>query len=393
MKKTPPQCTLGRALGNFLASRALLLQAIRPGVFPIGVRGPFFLEERDPIDQAHAFPVLEATREGAQELTGARWRRFLAEPAPLNGLPPENASEPPNLPVTGLLITGGSGFLGQALVRRVLGCPAVTRLCVFSRGEFAQAEMRDSIDDADGRMRWFIGDVRDRDRLRWACQGIDTVIHAAALKRIEVGAYSPSEMVATNVTGTANVIDACAYAGVKRAVLVSSDKAWQPVSPYGQSKALAESLWLAAGAERHGPTFSAVRYGNVAGSTGSVIPRWRRMLRARRCLELPVTDPEVTRFWMTVDQAVELVLQAAASAGQGELRLPEALPAFRLGDLCQAMAAEARVVGLPAWEKRHEGLADGYTSDLARRMSVEELADALLALDELHVEPALSTAS
>src|SRR5262245_28460613 len=173
-----------------------------------------------------------------------------------------------------VLITGGSGFLAHGLVHQLLadGCE---RICLYSRGEYAQAQMRYAFDD-DKRLRWFIGDVRDEDRLEVAMDGVDSVIHAAALKRIEVGAYNPEEMYKTNVVGSRNVIHAARRAGVKKAVLVSSDKAFEPVSPYGQTKALAESLFLGANAVMpNGPRFAVCRYGNVAGSTGSVIPTWK----------------------------------------------------------------------------------------------------------------------
>ena len=177
-----------------------------------------------------------------------------------------------------VLITGGTGSFGQAFTKRLLAGP-VERIAILSRGEFAQAEMAEKF--SDDRIRFFVGDVRDKDRLRWAFEGVDTIIHAAALKRIEVGHYNPMEMVKTNVLGTMNVIDAAMAAKVNRVVFLSSDKAWQPISAYGQSKALAETLVLNANNQRpaDGPTFRVVRYGNVAGSRGSVIPKWKDMKR------------------------------------------------------------------------------------------------------------------
>lgn len=275
--------------------------------------------------------------------------------------------------MSGVLITGGSGFLGQGLARRLLddGCD---RVCVFSRGEYAQARMRAEFGD-DERLRWFIGDVRDLERLERACESVDVVIHAAALKRIEVGHYCPDEMVKTNVAGSMNVIEAARRAGVRRVVLVSSDKAFEPVSPYGQSKALAESLFLAANRMSPvGPSYGVCRYGNVAGSTGSVIPTWREQMARGRVVRL--TDPDATRFWMSRDEAVELVLKACWAADT-EIHIPK-LPAFRLGDLAEAMGACAvNVVGLGRFEKKHETLTEGDSSDQAPRLSVAELRDRL----------------
>lgn len=272
-----------------------------------------------------------------------------------------------------VLITGGTGSFGQAFTKRLLK-DGVERIVVFSRNEHAQAEMRDRL--SDSRLRFFIGDVRDRDRLRRAFDGVDTVVHAAALKRIEVGVYDPIEMVKTNVTGTMNVIEAAIDAKVKRVVGLSSDKAWQPISPYGQSKALAESLLLNANSYsgRGGPSFVVTRYGNVAGSRGSVIPRWKEMKR-QGVATVPVTDPDCTRFWMWMDEAVDLVIKATRT-NSNEILIPD-LPAYRLGDLASVIGVKMNVTGLPPWEKKHEGMDDGNTSDLARRMGRDELAEAV----------------
>lgn len=277
-----------------------------------------------------------------------------------------------------VLITGGTGYLARGLVRQLLadGCQ---RICLYSRGEFAQATMRAEF-DSDRRLRWFIGDVRDRDRLERAMEGVDAVIHAAALKRIEVGAYDPDEMVATNVTGSQNVIWAARRTGVVRALLVSSDKAFEPVSPYGQTKALAESLFIRANeVTPRGPRFAVCRYGNVAGSTGSVIPTWRAILANGGDRKVPVTDLDCTRFYMRLDEAVTLVLKTLREMRGGELVVPN-LPAFRLGDLAEAMHAVPKIIGLGPFEKLHEGMAPGNTSDVARRMSVEEIREAIEAI-------------
>ena len=279
------------------------------------------------------------------------------------------------------LITGGTGSFGNAMAKRLLRTPGFQgRLIIYSRDEVKQWRMRSSMDDQ--RLRWFIGDVRDQPRLRRALEGVSTVIHAAALKRIEVGHYNPLEMVKTNVLGSMNVIEAAMDAKVQRVVALSTDKAYQPVSPYGYSKAMAESLFLQANhmTAKDGPRFAVTRYGNVAGSTGSVIPIWREMIAAG-ATEVPVTDPQVTRFWMTMDQAVDLVLQAV-NALDPEYAIPKApfiptLPAYQLGDLARAMGVGMVVGKLPDWEKPHESMSEGNCSRTANRMTIDELRDAL----------------
>lgn len=272
-----------------------------------------------------------------------------------------------------ILITGGSGTLGQALTRRLLDLGA-RRIVVYSRGEHRQAEMRDRLGD-DERMRWMIGDVRDQERLTRAMQGCHAVVHAAALKRIEVGSYDPDEMVQTNVIGTRNVIHAAHDAGVERLVGVSTDKAVAPVGVYGATKLIAEMLLTAARTTHpHGPAVAIVRYGNVAGSAGSVIPRWRAM-QAQGRLPVPLTDPECTRYWMRLSEAVDLVLRALEEMPEDVL-IPE-LPAYRLGDLAEAMGLPVRLIGLPAHEKRHETMDGITTSEQAQRLTVAELRDLL----------------
>lgn len=276
-----------------------------------------------------------------------------------------------------VLITGGTGSFGQAMTRHLLEMEdGPGRIVIYSRGEHRQAEMRANyLHDKEklDKLRFFIGDVRDRDRLRRAFRGVDVVIHAAALKRIEVGRYNPIEMVKTNVGGAINVIEAANDCDVEKVVALSSDKAWQPISPYGQSKALAESILL--NAYQGGTIFSVCRYGNVWRSQGSVVPRWQSLLD-QGCRSVPVTDPECTRFFMPMSEAINFVIETISEMDGGELRIPT-LPAYRLGDLVEAMGAKAEIIGLPDWEKKHEGMADGNTSDIAPRMTVDELRSAL----------------
>lgn len=275
-----------------------------------------------------------------------------------------------------VLITGGSGSFGRAMATHLLkmdGGPE--RIAIYSRGEHAQADMAQELAhlDKNQRLRFFVGDVRDRDRLKRAFTGIDVVIHAAALKRIEVGFYNPTEMVQTNIGGAINVIEAAHDAGVQKVIALSTDKAWQPISPYGQTKALAETLFLKA--YRGGPIFSVCRYGNVWKSNGSVVPKWQGLID-QGCKGVPVSSVECTRFYMTMDEAIGFVLETIQVMEGGELRVPN-LPAYRLGDLVEAMGAAPEIIGLPDFEKLHEGMSDGNTSDVAPRMSIEELRAAL----------------
>ena len=282
--------------------------------------------------------------------------------------------------IESILVSGGTGAFGQAFIRRLLGMkPPPSRIIVFSRGEYRQFQMAQEFEPLDQKkvLRFMIGDVRERDRLKRALDGVEMAVHAAALKRIEVGHYNPLEMVKTNINGSTNLVEAAQDAGVKKVVFLSSDKAFEPVSPYGLSKAMAEAIFLAANNTTGwtGPRFSVARYGNIWGSTGSVVPVWKDIIR-RGEYTVPVSDPECTRFYMQMDQAIDLVLDTFATMKGGEVNIPT-LPAYRLGDLATAMKVRMDVKGLPPWEKLAESMAKGNSSDKARRMSVEELEAAL----------------
>lgn len=284
--------------------------------------------------------------------------------------------------VDSILITGGTGTFGLAFIRFLLTQTKVRRIVCYSRGEHAQAAAREAInllDSGADRVRWMIGDVRDEKRLLRACRGCDTVVHAAALKRIETGQYNPDEMVRTNVLGTMNVIEAAVAAGVKRVVGLSSDKAFQPISPYGQSKALGESLMLAADGMYGTKTrFACTRYGNIWKAQGSVVPRWEAAVKAG-AKEIEVTDLGCTRFFMTIDEAVKLVWDLVVDMKGGELVIPEWLPAYTLGILalafCKVHNVQHKVIGLPQFEKRHESMTAGLRSDCVRLMSQAELTE------------------
>jgi UDP-N-acetylglucosamine 4,6-dehydratase len=240
----------------------------------------------------------------------------------------------------------------------------VRRVCIFSRDELKQAQM--AADLPDPRLRFFLGDVRDPGRLAQACHGIDTVVHAAALKRVDAIAYNPSEVIKTNVLGTQNVVEAAAGAGVGRIIVVSSDKAVKPTNIYGASKFMAESAAVAANAWTHprGTKVSAVRYGNVLGSRGSVVGIFRR--QAAQGGPLRLTDPRCTRFWLTLAQAVTLIRHAADTMQGGEIFVPR-LPSMLVFDLARAVAGEGmayETVGLrPGGEKLHETLVAAEEAD------------------------------
>ena len=275
--------------------------------------------------------------------------------------------------IRNVLVTGGAGFFGRAFARYVLERDMVERLCIFSRGEHSQADMREKLGD-DPRLRFFVGDIRDIDRLTRAMQGVDLVVHAAALKRVEVGRYNPEEMVKTNILGALNLVAAARVAHVDRVVALSTDKAFQPCSAYGTSKAMMEQVVLAANENSgaSGPKFVVTRYGNVFGSSGSILPKWWAMIQAG-ATRVPVSDPECTRFLMTMEEAVDLVIGAAAHIAPGKIAVPK-LPAYRVGDLAEALDVEMNVIGLPIWEKRHESMEADNCSQTAPRLSVSDLA-------------------
>lgn len=262
-----------------------------------------------------------------------------------------------------VLVTGGSGSWGNAFVRALLAEGTARRIIVYSRGEYAQAEMQAALAAEFGRdvlrepMRFFIGDVRDQDRLRLAMRGCDTVVHAAALKRVDALEYNPTEAVRTNVAGAMNVIECAIANGVERVVGLSSDKATNPVNLYGATKLCMEKLFVAANmlSGSDGPRFACVRYGNVAGSRGSVLPLWARLRAEGK--PLPVTDAAMSRFWMTLPQAVAFVRASLGRMYGGEVFVPR-LPSVRIVDVAEAMdpGRPHPVIGLRPGEKLHEAM-------------------------------------
>ncbi len=262
-----------------------------------------------------------------------------------------------------ILVTGGTGSFGRAFVRHALDHLDPVRLVVFSRDELKQYEFRAELGD-DPRVRWFIGDVRDRDRLTRALDGVDHVVHAAALKQVDTAEYNPFECIATNVLGAENVINAAIDAGVERVVALSTDKASSPVNLYGASKLCSDKLFVAGNHYAgHGTTrFSVVRYGNVMGSRGSVVPLFRRLASTGR---LPITDTRMTRFWITLPEAVDFVVASFDRMTGGELFVPR-IPSTTVLDLARAIAPDAEhdIVGIRPGEKLHEEM---ISDDDARR--------------------------
>jgi len=256
-----------------------------------------------------------------------------------------------------ILITGGTGSFGNKFVEMVLTKYSPRRLVVFSRDELKQFEMRQRFPDGNGSpMRYFIGDVRDPDRLRRAMERVDIVIHAAALKQVPSCEYNPFEAVKTNIYGAQNVIDAAIDTGVKKVIALSTDKAVSPINLYGATKLCAEKIFIQGNAYvgSKGTRFSCVRYGNVIGSRGSVIPLFRDQ---RKNGKITITDPRMTRFWITLGEAVELVIKALHHMQGGEIFVPR-LPSMKIIDLAKAIAPECKIelIGIRPGEKLHEML-------------------------------------
>ncbi len=255
-----------------------------------------------------------------------------------------------------ILITGGTGSFGKKCVERVLTCHSPRKIIVFSRDEFKQFEMARQFSPEKYPIRYFIGDVRDRDRLKWAFREVDYIIHAAAMKQVPASEYNPTESIRTNISGSENVVDAAAESGVKKVIGLSTDKAVNPVNLYGATKLCAEKLFIAANAfvSLKKCRYSVVRYGNVMGSRGSVIPLF---LKKRKTGVLPVTHPDMTRFWLTLDQGVDFVLKSLELMAGGETFVPK-IPSLNIMDLARFMAPECRteIIGIRQGEKLHETL-------------------------------------
>ena len=254
-----------------------------------------------------------------------------------------------------ILITGGTGSFGKQFIATILKRYQLRRVVVFSRDELKQFEMAQVFDPVDHpELRYFIGDIRDSDRLRRACEGIDTVIHAAALKQVPAAEYNPFEFIKTNILGGQNLVEACLDTGVKNLVALSTDKAAAPINLYGATKLCSDKLFTAANNIKghRDIRFSVVRYGNVMGSRGSVIPFFLDRLKTG---VLPITDPNMTRFNISLQEGVDMVLWALENAKGGEIFVPK-IPSYRITDVAEAIGpnCERPVIGIRPGEKLHE---------------------------------------
>ena len=258
-----------------------------------------------------------------------------------------------------ILITGGTGSFGKKCLQMIFERYNPKKVIIYSRDEFKQYNMKVEFAnkvDID-RVRFFIGDVRDKERLMRAFQGVDYVIHAAAMKQVPTCEYNPMEAIKTNIHGAQNVIDAALDRGVKKVVALSTDKAVNPINLYGGTKLVSDKLFIAANAYRgnnYQTVFSVVRYGNVAGSRGSIIPLFRTLIENGET-ELPITDYRMTRFWITLEQGVELVFKALEESKGGETYISK-IPSFKITDLAKAMLPHGSMkeIGIREGEKLHE---------------------------------------
>lgn len=260
-----------------------------------------------------------------------------------------------------ILVTGGTGSFGKQFVGKLIEDYNFKKIIILSRDEFKQDVMKKGFiakygSEINSKLRFFIGDIRDKDRLYRAFKGVDIVIHAAAMKQVPACEYNPTEAIKTNIDGAMNIIDAALDCGVEKVVALSTDKAVNPINLYGGTKLVSDKLFVAANAYsgQSGTKFSLVRYGNVSGSRGSVIPFFRELI-SRGEKTLPVTDERMTRFWMTLDKAVKLVLMAVEKMSGGETFVYKN-PSYNVMDICKAMdpKAEIKIVGIREGEKIHE---------------------------------------
>lgn len=254
-----------------------------------------------------------------------------------------------------ILVTGGTGSFGKKFIRTVLDRYPVKKVIVYSRDELKQFEMQQMFKN-ESRLRFFIGDVRDKERLYLAFRGVDIVIHAAAIKQVPAAEYNPMECIKTNINGAENIIEASLYTNVQRVIALSTDKAANPINLYGATKLCSDKIFVAGNnlvGDRN-LRFSVVRYGNVAGSRGSVVPFFRNLIN-NGATELPITDENMTRFWITLEQGVQFVLNNLVRMHGGEVFVPK-IPSIRIVDLATAMAPNAKqnIIGIRPGEKIHE---------------------------------------
>lgn len=277
-----------------------------------------------------------------------------------------------------ILITGGTGSFGKNMLRQLLANHNPRRISVLARGEYNHFLLQNSLtEEEQEKVRFFIGDVRDMDRMVMAMRGIDIVIHAAAQKQVPLAEYNPFECIRTNVIGAESVVQSSIRAGVRKVIALSTDKAVNPINLYGASKLASDKIFVAANAlaAGTGTRFSVVRYGNVLGSRGSVIPFFRGLLKDG-ANELPVTDDRMTRFWVTLDQAVAFTISCIDTMRGGEIYVPK-IPSMKITDLVTALAPDVpiKIVGIRPGEKLHELMITEHnaptTFDLPDRYIIE----------------------
>jgi UDP-N-acetylglucosamine 4,6-dehydratase len=286
-----------------------------------------------------------------------------------------------------IFVTGGTGSFGKAFVKFALENLDPKRIVIFSRDELKQYEARQKFND-DPRLRWFIGDVRDQHRLIRAMHNIDYVIHAAALKQVDTAEYNPFEYVQTNIIGTQNVIEAAIDTGVKKVIALSTDKASSPINLYGATKLAADKLCQSANhyAAGYETRFSVVRYGNVMGSRGSVVPFWKQLADDGK--EIPITDSRMTRFWINLPQAVKFVIESFDLMQGGEVFVPR-IPSMKILDLAEAVAPGAKTheIGIRPGEKLHEEMI--AADDSRRTISLSDRYVILPTVADWGYEPLL----
>jgi len=290
-----------------------------------------------------------------------------------------------------VLITGGTGSFGMKLVETILDEYAPRKLIIFSRDELKQYEMAQRFSPTEHLcLRYFIGDVRDEARLDMAMRGVDVVVHAAALKHVPIAEYNPFECIKTNVLGAQNVVTAAIKRDVNHVCALSTDKAASPINLYGASKLASDKIFSAAQAMggQDGPTFSVVRYGNVVGSRGSVVPFFKRLV-AEGADHLPITDERMTRFWITLQQGVNFVLSALATAKGGETFVPK-IPSMSTVDLAKSIAPDLphKIIGIRPGEKLHEVMVP--EDDARATLELEDRYVILPAHDQRHREAWIS---
>ena len=253
-----------------------------------------------------------------------------------------------------VLITGGTGSLGQMLVKHLMNNTGARRIAIYSRDELKQYKMQQQLNN-DSRLRFFLGDVRDLERLKLALYDVDFVVHAAALKQVDTGEYNPMEFIKSNILGSQNLIEAAIYSKVKKVVALSTDKASSPINLYGATKLTADKLFIAANnySFNRGTIFSVVRYGNVIGSRGSVIPFFKSLVNSGK--DIPVTDKRMTRFWISMPEAIKFICDSFSLMKGGELYVPK-IPSLKILDLAKIIGPDSNIIetGIRPGEKLHE---------------------------------------